>query len=47
MASRVRTRLQLATDSYKPYMAAVEDVFGADIDLVKLYGGGVGLIRLC
>jgi hypothetical protein len=25
-------RLQLTTDGHKPHLAAVEDVFGADID---------------
>ena len=41
VASRLRNRVQLTTDGYKPYLAAVEDAFGADIDysmLVKLYG---------
>ena len=33
--------MQLTTDGHKPYLAAVEDAFGADIDyavLQKLYG---------
>ena len=37
MASRV----QLTTDGHKPYLEAVEEAFGADIDyaqLIKLYG---------
>jgi IS1 family transposase len=41
LASRCSTRMQLTTDGHKPYLAAVEDAFGADIDyamLVKLYG---------
>ena len=41
LASRLKNRVQLTTDGYKPYLAAVEDAFGADIDysmLVKLYG---------
>ncbi|MGH9425182.1 MAG: hypothetical protein ACRD2L_02595 [Terriglobia bacterium] len=35
-------RYQLTTDGFKPYVGAVEEVFGADIDfaqLVKLYSG--------
>ena len=34
-------RVQLTTDGFKPYLMAVEDSFGADVDyamLVKLYG---------
>jgi IS1 family transposase len=41
VASRLRNRVQLTTDGHKPYLAAVEDAFGADIDyamLQKLYG---------
>ena len=41
LASRLRWRVQLTTDGHKPYLAAVEDAFGADIDyamLVKIYG---------
>jgi IS1 family transposase len=41
LASRLRNRVQLTTDGHKPYLAAVEDAFGADIDyamLVKIYG---------
>jgi IS1 family transposase len=41
LASRLRNRVQLTTDGQKPYLAAVESAFGADIDyamLVKLYG---------
>jgi len=42
VASRLRHRVQLTTDGHKPYLAAVEDAFGADIDyatLTKIYGG--------
>jgi IS1 family transposase len=42
IASRLKFRVQLTTDGHRPYLAAVEDAFGADIDyaqLVKLYGG--------
>lgn len=38
---RFATRVQLTTDGHTPYLQAVEDAFGADIDcamLVKLYG---------
>jgi hypothetical protein len=41
VASRLRGRVQLTTDGHRPYLAAVEDAFGADIDyaiLQKLYG---------
>ena len=41
VASRLRYRVQLTTDGHKPYLAAVEDSFGADIDyavLQKIYG---------
>ena len=41
LASRLRCRVQLTTDGHKPYLSAVEDAFGADIDyatLQKLYG---------
>jgi len=38
---RLANRVQLTTDGHTPYLAAVEEAFGADIDyamLVKLYG---------
>jgi IS1 family transposase len=41
VASRLRYRVQLTTDGHKPYLSAVEDSFGADIDyatLTKIYG---------
>ena len=41
VASRLRYRVQLTTDGHKPYLSAVEDAFGSDIEyatLVKLYG---------
>jgi IS1 family transposase len=41
VASRIKTRVQLTTDGHKPYLAAVDDAFGSDIDyavLQKLYG---------
>jgi IS1 family transposase len=41
VAERVSTRIQLTSDGHKPYLVAVEDAFGADIDyaiLQKIYG---------
>jgi IS1 family transposase len=41
LASRLRFRVQLTTDGHRPYLRAVEDAFGADIDcavLTKIYG---------
>ncbi len=41
LASRLANRVQLTTDGHRPYLQAVEDAFGGDIDfavLVKLYG---------
>jgi len=41
LASRVRFRVQLTTDGHRPYLTAVEEGFGGDIDfaqLVKIYG---------
>jgi IS1 family transposase len=41
LRQRVTTRLQLTTDGHSPYLQAVEEAFGGDIDyamLVKLYG---------
>ena len=43
LASRIRYRPQITSDGLGCYVAAVEDVFGADVDfaqLVKLYGRG-------
>ncbi|HEX8817731.1 MAG TPA: IS1 family transposase [Terriglobales bacterium] len=40
-ASRIRNRVQITTDGHRPYLEAVEDAFGADIDyaqLQKIYG---------
>lgn len=42
LAGRLANRVQLTTDGHKPYLSAVEDAFGSDIDyamLVKIYGG--------
>ena len=41
LKDRLVNRVQLTTDGFKPYLNAVEDAFGADVDyaqLVKLYG---------
>jgi IS1 family transposase len=41
VASRLANRVQLTTDGHRPYLAAVEDAFGGDIDyatLIKIYG---------
>src|SRR5687767_11893216 len=41
LASRLRNRVQLTTDGYRPYLEAIESAFGTEIDyamLVKLYG---------
>jgi IS1 family transposase len=41
LASRLANRVQLTSDGHKPYLEAVEQSFGADIDyavLIKIYG---------
>jgi len=41
VAGRLANRVQLTSDGYKPYLAAVESAFGSEIDfaqLVKIYG---------
>lgn len=45
LALRLTNRVQLTSDGHKPYLEAVEQSFGADIDyamLVKLYGEAPG-----
>lgn len=45
LAGRLANRVQLTTDAHKPYLQAVEDAFGSQIDyaqLVKIYGKGEG-----
>jgi IS1 family transposase/lambda repressor-like predicted transcriptional regulator len=45
LRARITIRVQLTTDGHRPYLQAVEDAFGADIDyamLVKLYGAETG-----
>lgn len=42
LATRVHGRIQITTDGFIPYVGAVEDVFGADVDfaqLIKIYAG--------
>jgi IS1 family transposase len=41
LRNRLASRVQLTTDGFRPYMNAVEDVFGIDIDyamMLKMYG---------
>jgi IS1 family transposase len=41
LAGRFANRVQLTTDAHRPYLVAVEDAFGTEIDyaqLVKIYG---------
>jgi IS1 family transposase len=41
LKERLATRVQLTTDGFKPYIRAVDDTFGIDVDyaqLVKIYG---------
>ncbi|HEX2853982.1 MAG TPA: DDE-type integrase/transposase/recombinase [Opitutaceae bacterium] len=43
LADRLAHRIQLTTDGHKPYLSAVSDAFGTDIDyatLTKIYGEG-------
>jgi len=43
LSERLASRVQLTTDGHRPYLNAVEEAFGSDIDyamLVKLYKGG-------
>ena len=45
LASRLMNKVQLTSDGHKPYLEAVEQSFGADIDyamLVKIYGDAPG-----
>jgi IS1 family transposase len=43
LADRIAHRVQLTTDGHRPYLAAVQDAFGDNVDyaqLVKIYGDG-------
>jgi len=45
LAGRLSNRVQLTTDGHKPYLEAVEQSFGGNIDyamLIKIYGPGPG-----
>ena len=45
IASRLRNRVQLTTDGFKPYIKAVENAFEDEIDfaqLIKIYGSPEG-----
>jgi hypothetical protein len=45
LRSRLRNRVQLTTDGHKPYLTAVENAFGSDVDyamLHKIYGAAGG-----
>ena len=39
MADRLTHRVQLTTDGHTPYLGAVEEAFGADIDYAQLIYG--------
>jgi IS1 family transposase/transposase-like protein len=41
LSERVTGRFQITTDGFKPYISAIEDCFGAEVDyaqLIKIYG---------
>src|SRR3990172_553769 len=45
VAARLKNRVQLTTDGHRPYLEAVEQAFGSEVDfsqLIKLYGGSTG-----
>lgn len=45
VAARLANRVQLTSDGHKPYLKAVEDAFGSEVDfaqLVKYYGAPTG-----
>jgi hypothetical protein len=39
VAGRLAHRVQLTTDGHKPYLTAVEDAFGSEIDYAMLVSG--------
>ncbi len=50
LAGRLAHRVQLTSDGHRPYLEAVEDAFGSEIDysmLIKMYGRetGIGEVR--
>ncbi len=43
VAARLSYRPQISTDGFRPYITAIEDVFGTDVDfaqVIKTYGSG-------
>ena len=47
LALRLANRVQLTSDGHRPYLEAIEQSFGADIDyamLIKIYGEPVGAV---
>ena len=41
LASRLRYRVQITSDGHRPYLIAIENAFGSDVDyamLIKIYG---------
>ena len=47
LALRLASRVQLTSDGHKPYLQAIEEAFGADIDfamLIKHYGEPIGAL---
>lgn len=50
LARRIKSRFQLTTDGYRPYIDAVEDSFKGEIDyamLVKIYGESGSIVLGC
>ena len=48
LRSRLANRVQLTTDGHKPYLVAVNEAFGGDVDyamLVKIYGEPTGNVQ--
>jgi len=48
LASRLANRVQITTDGHKPYLEAIEEAFGSEVDyamLLKLYGGSQDEVR--
>ena len=48
LASRLANRVQITTDGHKPYLVAIEEAFGSEVDyamLIKLYGGAQEEVR--
>jgi IS1 family transposase len=46
LRERVHGRIQLTTDGFKPYINAVDDTFGTEVDyaqLIKIYGQPTGM----